>query len=394
MRITDLNDDILSLLSALVAPNDVGSWRLVCRTLGQAAHPYRFRHLILRDQNQLRDVCESVAKTPTCARHMLYLTMGENCLGSGVVGHDSRDTLTQRIVNLIHAAPNLVFLMMDTAEDWLTENPTLVAAVAMCLRLETLVLEQWSSDYDGLSYGTVGVFEALRAPLRTLKLSSYNPYDLPVHVFTLLQPLTLTLESLDCSMEIALWSEQGPAPVFPHVTTLHLRHVYIHVQTLEAAFPALRELALEFDASSILLDAHVLEAQIHAVNVTHALSNWQHLTILSGFICGLWTLALWDVEADLLVIYDFACDKEEMEQRQAVLRAVRAQMLNICICAHIEGETLLVRDLPEHAQGMRILDLDVSLERRPASPVYDAQGVLTFLVRITARRTLRQMGIV
>jgi hypothetical protein len=219
MRITDLNDDILSLLSALIAPNEVGSWRLVCRTLGQAAHPYRFRRLVLRDQIQLRDVCESVAKTPGCARHILYLTMGEDCLGSGVVGHDSRDTLTQRIANLMHAAPNLISLRMKIAEDWLTKIPTLIAAVAMCLRLETLVLEQWSWDYEGLSYGTVDLFDALRAPLRTLKLSSCNPYDLPVHVFALLQHLTLSLESLDCDMEIEPRGYAPPATRFgtrPH----------------------------------------------------------------------------------------------------------------------------------------------------------------------------------
>jgi hypothetical protein len=171
------------------------------------------------------------------------------------------------------------------------------------------------------------------------------------------------------------------------VATLRLRHVSVHVHTLEAAFPALRELALEFDESQISLDAH-----IYAENATHALTNWQHLAILSGDIDGLWMLALCDVEADLLVIYDFACDEEQMEARRAVLRSVRAQMLHICICANIEGETLLTHNLPMHAPGVRIMDLDVSLKRHPAPPVYEAQGALTFLVRISALRALRLMN--
>jgi hypothetical protein len=89
---------------------------------------------------QLCDVCESIAKTPDCAQHILYLTtLGKDSFGSGVTGHDSRDMLTPRIADLIHAALNLVFLTMNPAKDWLTENPILVAVVAVCSRLETLL---------------------------------------------------------------------------------------------------------------------------------------------------------------------------------------------------------------------------------------------------------------
>jgi hypothetical protein len=377
MKITELDHDALSLLSALVAPNDVGSWRLACRTLGEAAHPYRFRRLVLRTPTQLRDVCESVVKTPDCARHILYLTMGNGCLGSpsNWGDRDFRDSLIPHIADLMRAAVNLVSLTMESAESFLANSPTLVAAVTVCSRLETLVLEQHHWEYEDLSHGTAALFAALRAPLRVLKLSSINNGEFPVHIFTLLQHVTPTLESLDMNLvEIEPWSEQGPAPVFPRVTTLYLRYASAHVQTLEAAFPMLRELMLELDNG--------LDPYMYAENTAYMLAHWKHLAILSGGIGSLWTLALRDVEVDLLMMNDYARDEEGMEARRAVLRGVRPHMLHVCVCADIEGETLIAHDLPECAPAVRILDLDVSLER--CSGALNAQVVMTFLVRTHA----------
>jgi hypothetical protein len=383
MKITDLDYDALSLLSALVAPSDVNSWRLVCRTLGHAAHPYRFRRLALRDPGQLRDACASVAQTPGCAQHILYLTMGNGCFGSPNEPGDPniRDALTLRIAELMYSTVNLVSLTMKAAESFLADNSALVAAVAACSRLETLVLNQRHWDYDYLSHGTALLFAALHAPLRSLELGKLAGDEFPVHVLVLLQHFVPTLETLDLDfVEIGPWREDRPAPVFSYVTELVMRTASVHTQTLERAFPALHELSLEFK------DAHFdpLIPTFHADNLLNAPAHWKDLALLSGDIGGLWTLQLRNVEIDLLVIHGYAHDEEKMEARRAVLRGVRPHMLHVWVCADTEGETMLAHDLPEHATSVRILDLNITYRTGPWGEIYDAQGIMTFLVRTSA----------
>jgi hypothetical protein len=385
MKITDLDYDALSVLSALVAPSDVNSWRLVCRTLGQAAHPYRFRRLALRDPGQLRNACASVAQAPGCAQHILYLTMGNGCFGSPNEPGDPemRDALTPRIADLLFATVNLVSLTAEAAESFLADNPALVAAVAGCSHLETLVLKQRHWDYDYLSHGTALLFAALHAPLRSLELGKLAGDEFPVHVLVLLQHFVPTLETLDLDfVEIGPWREDRPAPVFSYVTELVMRTASIHTQTLERAFPALRDLSLEFK------DAHLdpLIPTFHADNLLNASAHWKDLDVLSGDIGGLWTLALRDVEINLLVIHGYAHDEEEMEARRVVLRDVRPYILHVWVCADTEGETMLAHDLPGYARSARILDLNITyrIGPWPETPVYDAQGIMTFLVRTSA----------
>jgi hypothetical protein len=381
MNITRLNQDVLSLLSALIAPSDVNSWRLVCRTLGHAAHPYRFCRLTLRDPSQLRDACASVAKTPGCAKHILYLAMGNGCFGSPdePVDDHVRGALTPHIADLLYATTNLVSFAMDAAETFLVDNLALVAAMAACSRLETLVLEQ-RRRLGFLSHGTVALFAALRAPLRSLELSRLDSDHFPVHVLALLQHAAPTLETLTLDMvEIGPWREDSPAPVFPYVTELVMRIASVHTQTLEAAFPALRELSIEF--------MDLFSNQLLPV-YQNAPSHWnsRHLASLSGDIGGLYTLGLRDVEVDLLSIHRHARDKYERQARREVLRGVRPHILHVWVCADIEGKDMLAHDLPECATSLRILDFNVTYRRVRQSEriLFDAEATLSFLVRISA----------
>jgi hypothetical protein len=383
MKITDLGYDALSLLSAAVAPSDVNSWRLVCRTLGHAAHPYRFRRLALRDPSQLRDACASVANTPGCAQHILYLTMGNGCCGSPNEPGDPeiRDAPILRIAELMYTTVNLVSLTMEAAESFLANNSALVATVAACSRLETLVLNQ---HYGYLSHGTALLFAELHAPLRSLELGKLAGEEFPVHVLVLLQHFAPTLETLDLDfVEIGPWREDRPAPVFSYVTELVMRIASVHTQTLERAFPALHELSLQLKDE---YSPTPLIPTYHADNLINASAHWKDLALLSGDIGGLWTLTLRDVEVDLLVIHGHAHDEDEMEARRAVLRGVRPHMLHVWVCADTEGETMLAHDLPEHATSVRILDLNVIYRMPPWGEtfIYSPRRLMTFLVRTSA----------
>jgi hypothetical protein len=388
MQLTDLNHDVLALVTSRVASADIASWQLLCKTVAVAAQPYRFHQLFLRDPHQVRAVCASVARTPSCTSHILRLTLEEACVidpdvvrdrGYEYDGEYAQDNLDERlslIAGLLSNAPNIVFLKIEAAETFLDDYYALLASVSGLKRLVTLVLE----DHELLRHGTVALFSVLRAPVRNLTLLSLNEF--PVHLFKLLQHVAPTLETLETQGgEIGPWVGNILPPSFPGTHTLLLDSAYVHVPTLEKAFPALRDLHVEL--------AEANRDGIHeyqAVNAVHALSHWTHFTALGGDIGGLWSLSLNGIEVEFLNFDGYAYDEDDMAARRTVLRGVRSpRLLHFCVRPGVDGETLLGVDLLEYAPAVAILDLEVSSRIGPRTELgmrsQDLDAVHTFLVR-------------
>jgi hypothetical protein len=70
MLLTNLNTDILCLISAWIPHDDLCAWRLSCKILAEAGDRFRFRVVKLRSARFVRELTAILTARPVYARHV------------------------------------------------------------------------------------------------------------------------------------------------------------------------------------------------------------------------------------------------------------------------------------------------------------------------------------
>jgi hypothetical protein len=337
-KLTRLPEDVLIHITFHVHSRDLGAWRLSCRTLARITEPYRFRTLTLRCSRQMKHIMASVARTPGCASHILHVTIRPP--GYISLKEHEFQAVGALAAKLLTSARNLRTLRVRRlAEAWFTFNPQLITAVSNCPRLEFLSLQHLYSQvfWWHPPMATNGIpsirnlLAHIHSPLRELHLlmDSRRDNTETIVVLALLRDFALTLESLHIrSVHVDKWDEssRGSMLIYPRMRKLWIEDArFIHLPTLEAAFPALCELRI------------INSRSIQSRNVEKALTNWRCINVLEGRDIRTLNCFLLDgLEVGLLKATPFVGSLGEAGSLLRALQRSRSYMLHVYLRASLD----------------------------------------------------------
>jgi hypothetical protein len=362
-KLTGLPEDVLIHITFHVHSRDLGAWRLSCRTLARITEPYRFRTLTLRCSRQMKQIMASVARTPSCASHILHVTIRQP--GYISLKEHEFQAVGALAAKLLTSARNLRTLRVRRrAESWFTFNPQLITAVSNCPRLEFLSLQQLYNRVFWRRPGPTNGIPSIRnllahihSPLRELHLLMDSRWDdtETIVVLALLRDCALTLESLHIrSVHLDKWDEssRGSMLIYPRMRKLWVEDArFIHLPTLEAAFPALCELRI------------INPGSIQSRNVETALTNWRCINVLEGRdIRTLNCFFLDGLEVGLLKATPFVGSLGEAGSLLRALLGSRSYMLHVYLRASLDY-TSIAQHFGTVTPEVVVLDLHTTVTR-------------------------------
>jgi hypothetical protein len=384
-RLSDLHTDILRLISAQILHADLFAWRLTCKILAEVGDPFRFRLLKLQDAQLVRELCAVITTRPLYARHVQEIVACPRWVGkmkrvariveprlsegdsdweedSGYLLTSDRPEFRgscEALASLLqHTATAVLKLELTYAEVALSRSPELEVAFIDCAQLTSLsLLEKGyvASDEEGLGAATIRLLQALRAPLRSLKLNRLLGIQTDTHLLDILVNFVHTLEELSVTLVyLGSYARSGAHPTFLRLHTAAFDSSALDLPTIEVAFPHLQELHVRDEGDE---DAPYSPELVES-NRAHGLATWKHLRFLSGHKDSLLGLGLSVYELSVgLFKYDNVLDGPDSGRDLAViLGGMRVDMLSLSASLRIDGLSAAISGMHEDT---RILDLTV-----------------------------------
>jgi hypothetical protein len=370
-----LNLDCLgSISSFLRRSEDLSHWRLTCRIIAEAAEPYILRRLTIGSKQRLSDAHILLIETPRYATYVHDLRLVSDS-GFGIAEPQARGAAW--LIRLLCAAQNLRSFTAGSLDHLLLHHhhhTDIVATICSLQHLQTLSLADCVFRTSSQAFGdTVNMLQRLSCPLRSLSLDLHlskanRPPGDSLHVFDVLKRFAPTLETLRIldRVDIEKWDAKHSLPLFGRLRSLRIdRAGSVHVPSLEAACPFIRELTVQLADENIGLPPW-------EENVRHQLTFWTRLDLLVGTTSGIASLSLRGLKVEVLDLWNVS--SRQLEALVGIRASLNSELLRVSFCSGAWTGPWLA-ELP--CAGVSVLELKID-----SWPPLDAVVALVCLSRV------------